>query len=135
MSDAIDVVASGHTHQAYNCEIDGKLVTSGSSFGRLVTDIDLSIDRRTGDVLTASAENVVVTRDVPPFATVYGNPARVRGANTVAMRRRDVVDDEIRALDAVYRRSDPDPAPFTDPGLAAAWRWWVERGGCTRPAR
>jgi 5'-nucleotidase len=64
MSDAIDVVASGHTHQAYNCEIDGKLVTSGSSFGRLVTDIDLSIDRRTGDVLTASAENVVVTRDV-----------------------------------------------------------------------
>ncbi|NEK60417.1 bifunctional metallophosphatase/5'-nucleotidase [Geodermatophilus sabuli] len=65
MSDAIDVVASGHTHQAYNCDIDGKLVTSGSSFGRLVTDIDLSIDRRTGDVLTASAENVVVTRDVP----------------------------------------------------------------------
>src|SRR3712207_8759446 len=40
MSDAIDVVASGHTHQAYNCEIGGKLVTSGSSFGRLVTDID-----------------------------------------------------------------------------------------------
>ncbi len=65
MSDAIDVVASGHTHQAYNCEIGGKLVTSGSSFGRLVTDIDLSIDRRTGDVVTASAENVIVTRDVP----------------------------------------------------------------------
>ncbi|MEZ0163238.1 bifunctional UDP-sugar hydrolase/5'-nucleotidase [Kineococcus sp. LSe6-4] len=65
MSDAIDVVVSGHTHQAYNCEIDGKLVTSASSFGRLVTDIDLSIDRRTGDVTSASAENVVVTRDVP----------------------------------------------------------------------
>lgn len=64
MSAAIDVVASGHTHQAYTCDIDGKLVTSGSSFGRLVTDIDLSIDRRTGDVLTASAENVVVARDV-----------------------------------------------------------------------
>jgi 5'-nucleotidase len=64
MSDAIDVVASGHTHQAYTCEIGGKLVTSGSSFGRLVTDIDLSIDRRTGDVLTASAENVIVTRGV-----------------------------------------------------------------------
>jgi 5'-nucleotidase len=64
MSDAIDVVVSGHTHQAYNCEIDGKLVTSASSFGRLVTDIDLTIDRRTGDVLTAAAENVIVTRDV-----------------------------------------------------------------------
>lgn len=64
MDDAIDVVVSGHTHQAYNCEIDGKLVTSASSNGRLVTDIDLSIDRRTGDVLTAEAENVIMTRDV-----------------------------------------------------------------------
>jgi 5'-nucleotidase len=62
MTDAIDVVVSGHTHQAYNCEIAGKLVTSASSFGRLVTDIDLSIDRRTGDVITAEAENVIVDR-------------------------------------------------------------------------
>ena len=65
MDPAIDAVVSGHTHQAYNCEIDDRLVTSASSFGRLVTDIDLRIDRRTGDVLTAEAENLVVTRDVP----------------------------------------------------------------------
>ncbi|MEV0805687.1 bifunctional metallophosphatase/5'-nucleotidase [Micromonospora sp. NPDC050200] len=64
MDPSIDVVVSGHTHQAYNCEINGKLVTSASSFGRLVTDIDLKIDRQTGDVLTAKANNVVVTRDV-----------------------------------------------------------------------
>jgi 5'-nucleotidase len=80
MSDAIDVVASGHTHQAYNCEIDGKLVTSGSSFGRLVTDIDLSIDPRTGDVLTASAENVIVTRDVPADPAQTELIARYRAA-------------------------------------------------------
>ncbi|BCL14462.1 bifunctional metallophosphatase/5'-nucleotidase [Micromonospora sagamiensis] len=64
MDPSIDVIVSGHTHQAYNCQIGGKLVTSASSFGRLVTDIDLKIDRRTGDVLTMQAENVVVTRDV-----------------------------------------------------------------------
>ncbi|MGY1916271.1 bifunctional metallophosphatase/5'-nucleotidase [Blastococcus sp. SYSU DS0973] len=64
MDDAIDVIVSGHTHQAYNCQIDGKLVTSASSAGRLVTDIDLAVDRRTGDVLTAGAENVIVTRDL-----------------------------------------------------------------------
>ena len=69
MTDAIDVVVSGHTHQAYNCIIDGKLVTSASSAGRLVTDIDLSIDRRSGDVLTAKAENVIVTRDVTKDAS------------------------------------------------------------------
>ncbi len=67
-SDAIDVVVSGHTHQAYNCVVDDKIVTSASSFGRLVTDIDLRISRRTGDVVSATAENVVVTRDVPADA-------------------------------------------------------------------
>ncbi|MBM0238029.1 bifunctional metallophosphatase/5'-nucleotidase [Micromonospora sp. ATA32] len=64
MDPSIDAIVSGHTHQAYNCNINGKLVTSASSFGRLVTDIDLTIDRKTGDVLTARADNVVVTRDV-----------------------------------------------------------------------
>ncbi|MCG5470788.1 bifunctional metallophosphatase/5'-nucleotidase [Micromonospora sp. LAH09] len=64
MDPSIDVVVSGHTHQAYNCDINGKLVTSASSFGRLVTDIDLKIDRRSGDVISAAANNVVVSRDV-----------------------------------------------------------------------
>ncbi|MEV0001398.1 bifunctional metallophosphatase/5'-nucleotidase [Micromonospora sp. NPDC050980] len=64
MDPAIDVIVSGHTHAAYNCNINGKLVTSASSFGRLVTDINLKIDRRTRDVVSASANNVVVTRDV-----------------------------------------------------------------------
>ncbi len=70
MDDAIDVVVTGHTHQAYNCVLDGKVVTSASSVGRLVTDIDLTIDRRTGDVLTASADNVPVVR------TVAADPAQ-----------------------------------------------------------
>ena len=30
----VDVVVSAHTHQPYICTIDGKLVTSASSFGR-----------------------------------------------------------------------------------------------------
>jgi 5'-nucleotidase len=80
MSDAIDVVVSGHTHQAYNCELDGKLVTSASSFGRLVTDIDLQIDKRTGDVVTASADNVLVDRTVAKDAAQTELIARYRTA-------------------------------------------------------
>jgi len=68
LDDEVDVVISGHTHQAYNCEIDNRLVTSGASFGRLVSDIDLTIDRATGEVTTAVANNVIVTRDVPKDA-------------------------------------------------------------------
>jgi 5'-nucleotidase len=61
----VDVVISGHTHQAYNCNINDKLVTSAASFGRLVTDIDLKIDRISGEVVQMAANNVIVTRDVP----------------------------------------------------------------------
>jgi 5'-nucleotidase len=66
LDDDVDVIASAHTHQAYNCTIDGKLVTQASSFGRLITQIKLSIDRKTDDVVTKTANNVIVTRDVTP---------------------------------------------------------------------
>ena len=32
------------THQPYVCHMSGKLVTSAASFGRLITDIDLTIE-------------------------------------------------------------------------------------------
>ena len=60
----VDVVISGHTHNAYNCTINNMLVTSASSFGRIVTDVDLTIDRGTGEVVSMSANNNIVTRDV-----------------------------------------------------------------------
>jgi 5'-nucleotidase len=68
LSDEVDVIVSGHTHRSYICTIDGKLLTSAESLGRLVTDIDLRVDRRTGDVVSKTAANVIVTRDVEPGA-------------------------------------------------------------------
>ena len=62
---AVDVVISGHTHQAYNCVIDGRLVTSGDKFGTLVTAIDLKLDPVTRDVISAKADNVIVRTDIP----------------------------------------------------------------------
>jgi 5'-nucleotidase len=64
LSSQVDVVISAHTHQPYICHINGKLVTSASSFGRLITDIDLRIDHQTKDIESATAHNVIVTRDV-----------------------------------------------------------------------
>ena len=57
---AVDVVISGHTHRAYVCEIDGRLVTSGDKFGTLVTAIDLKLDPATRDVISARADNIIV---------------------------------------------------------------------------
>jgi 5'-nucleotidase len=57
---AVDLVISGHTHRAYNCRIDGRLVTSGDKYGTVVTEIDLVLDPRTGDVTSARADNNIV---------------------------------------------------------------------------
>jgi 5'-nucleotidase len=63
---AVDVVISGHTHQAYVCEIDGRLVTSGDKYGTIVTAIDLKLDPVTRDISSARADNVIVRTDTYP---------------------------------------------------------------------
>jgi len=61
---AVDVVISGHTHRAYVCEIDGRLVTSADKYGTVVTAIDLKLDPATRDVVSARADNVIVRTSV-----------------------------------------------------------------------
>ena len=67
----IDAIVSGHTHQAYNCTFSDpagkpRLVTSASSFGRVVSNIHLLLNKRSGDVVRRAEwnENVIVTRGV-----------------------------------------------------------------------
>ena len=61
---AVDLVVSGHTHRAYQCVIDGRLVTSADKFGTLVTEIELQLDPKTRDVVSAKADNLIVRTDV-----------------------------------------------------------------------
>ena len=68
LSPEIDVIVSGHTHRGYVCPIGRKLVTSAKSNGNLITDIDLRIDRATGQVVSMHAVNVTVTRDIAKSA-------------------------------------------------------------------
>jgi 5'-nucleotidase len=70
---AVDLVISGHTHRAYVCRIDGRLVTSADRYGTLLGEIDLLLDSASGDVREASARNVVVRTDM--FAE---DPAQTR---------------------------------------------------------
>ena len=67
-TDDVDLFVTGHTHQEYNCVIDGRPVSSALSLGRVVTDIDLEIDRRSEDVEQVAVNNVIVTRDVAKAA-------------------------------------------------------------------
>jgi 5'-nucleotidase len=60
---AVDVVISGHTHRAYNCRIDGRLLTSADRFGTVLSKIRLTLDPRTRDVIDAQAHNVIVATE------------------------------------------------------------------------
>jgi len=92
LDDAVDLVISAHTHAAYNCSgntidvkgtnlgnavttsrptgIPNKVgrkipVTSASAFGRIVTDIDLTIDPNTRKVSSILPTNRLVDRTSP----------------------------------------------------------------------
>jgi 5'-nucleotidase len=83
LDNAVDVVVSGHSHQAYNCKLPNAtgreiLVTSASAQGRLLTDMDLTIDPVTKDVTAAVATNRLVVRNNPSI------PANTTLANIVA---------------------------------------------------
>jgi 5'-nucleotidase len=60
---AVDVVISAHTHRYYVCHFGGKLVTSANSFGTMLTEIDLKLDRASRDVVGKSARNHLVNPD------------------------------------------------------------------------
>jgi 5'-nucleotidase len=60
---AVDIIVSGHTHQPYVCKIDDRLVTSADKYGTILTEIEVKLDPRTRDVISAKAANVIVRND------------------------------------------------------------------------
>jgi 5'-nucleotidase len=72
----VKVIVSAHTHAEYRCTITAggvtRLITSASSFGRILSDITLTIDDKTGELVSASAENTIVENalNAPPAVRV-----------------------------------------------------------------
>ena len=77
----IDLVVTGHTHQPYVCNIRDpngrkRMVTSASSFGRVVTQTTLIINPRNGDVRrnrTTSRNHLVTRTTADPVQTEIVN--------------------------------------------------------------
>ena len=60
---AYAMVISGHTHQAYTCKVDGRLLVQAGSFGGWLTESQLTLDA-TGRVLEAQAINHPVLQSI-----------------------------------------------------------------------
>ena len=70
LDNAVDMVVSGHTHAAYNCMLPNATgrnisVTSSSAFGRVLTDVDITIDPITRNITKTVATNRLVVRNDP----------------------------------------------------------------------
>jgi 5'-nucleotidase len=65
---AIRIVFSGHTHQGYRCEIDGRIVIQGTSFGRGVSVIDARLDKKAGTLTAVRSINLPVLNERTPAA-------------------------------------------------------------------
>jgi 5'-nucleotidase len=100
---AVDVVVSGHTHQAYNCVVDGRLLTSAHRYGTMVTEIDLTLDRASHDVISAKADNLLVRPELKP------DPAIARLIARTEVRAAAVSNRVVATLAAV-----PSPALGTN---------------------
>ena len=68
----IDAMITGHTHLPYNCVLpdsDGepRIVTSAYSYGRVVSELNLVLDKRTNDVRRdlSTATNHLVAQAIP----------------------------------------------------------------------
>jgi len=87
---AIDVVVSGHTHRAYVCRHGGRLVTSAGYEGRIVTDIDLTIDPATRNITSASARQLAVVNDTAtnPLPEKYPTLRQDRSVQSLVDRYR-----------------------------------------------
>ncbi|BCJ52263.1 bifunctional metallophosphatase/5'-nucleotidase [Actinoplanes sp. NBRC 14428] len=96
------LVVSGHTHRFYSCSLPNSkgtsVVTSAGTNGQLITDIDYSVDRRTGRFAAISAKNVVVENGVPD-----GNGGWKKDAAGVFLKNPDTVDPRAKKVADKYR--------------------------------
>ncbi|WP_221583477.1 bifunctional UDP-sugar hydrolase/5'-nucleotidase [Microbacterium sp. G2-8] len=67
-SPAVDAIFSGHTHQGYPCEIDGRPVLQGNDYGSTLAKLDIQVDAATSELLSIGGSLV-------PLADEEGAPA------------------------------------------------------------
>lgn len=132
LDDAVDLVVSGHTHSAYNCKLPNAAgrtisVTSASSFGRLLTDIDVTVDPATKNITSVAATNRLVSRS---DSTVKADPAVARIVDGYKSLVSPVANAVIGSISAALPNTRVDGACNMPAGNLIA----DSQLGATRPA-
>ncbi|MBM4516610.1 hypothetical protein GS432_10005 [Rhodococcus hoagii] len=92
----VDAIFTADSHAQYNCSVDDpagdpRPVMQAASHGRIVSVVDMTLDRATGEVDRPSTQafNQIVTQDIPPDPTVADLVARA-GVQSAEVAQRPV---------------------------------------------
>jgi len=114
--DATSIGNDGHflaySHVAHDCVVgNGVIFSNNGTLAGHVTVADNAIlgglsaihqfCRIGRHAITGGCSKIV--QDIPPFMIADGNPAQVRGVNTVGLQRHGFPEDQIRALKEAYK--------------------------------
>ncbi len=106
---AVTAIISGHTHQGYNCVVNGRTVIQGDFYGHLLQRLDLKLDTKAHKVLEVKAANVVMdTRSIAKNADMTALVAKAKSL-TDAVKLQPVAP--IAAPASAARRTPPVKAP------------------------
>ncbi|MBN3033102.1 MAG: acyl-ACP--UDP-N-acetylglucosamine O-acyltransferase [Candidatus Saganbacteria bacterium] len=101
-----------HAHIPHNCQIGSQVIVGGYAGLAGYTELgDQSVIGGLAGIhqyvrigrLTMVGAQSKVTQDVPPFMLVEGNPAQVRGINSVGIQRRGISQDGQSEIKKAFR--------------------------------
>lgn len=101
-----------HAHIPHNCKIGNQVVVGGYVGLAGYTEIDDQVIIgglagvhqfvRLGRLTMVGAQSKVL-KDIPPFMIVDGNPAQVRGVNSIGLQRRGVSNEAITEIKKAFK--------------------------------
>ncbi|RMH03449.1 MAG: acyl-ACP--UDP-N-acetylglucosamine O-acyltransferase [Planctomycetota bacterium] len=110
------------SHVAHDCVLEDEIVIGNNvllaGHVRIEDQVVVSGGSAVNHFVTIGRNAMVggmarVVKDVPPFMMLEGSPARVRGVNTIGLRRRGFSDEAISQLRDAYRRLFAEDRPLS----------------------
>jgi 5'-nucleotidase len=109
---AVRLVLTGHSHQGYQCKVDGRVVSQGGSAGHMLSRIRMQVDPSSGAVAAIDVRNVVMKPGAYPAderAAAYLATVRERSRAALA---RPVA--RLGAASIVRKASEAGESPLGD---------------------
>ncbi len=85
---SVKLVLTGHSHQGYLCDVDGRVVTQADTAGHLLTRVSMQVEPTTGAVSNLTVANVVMKPgEYPADPKIVAYVAQVKERSEAALTR------------------------------------------------